>query len=150
MKAAQAVENVEGLDEQTVADIRGVTDGLLKKTKITRATAMFIDKSMSMRASIETAKYIGAVISACIDAPFYCYAYSFGELLVLALYNKYQIEGRSFVPRYIELLSSGGSDAPEKLLSRVGVDIADPGFWQGGLDLLRAMVGEGFELAKGT
>ncbi len=83
-----------------------------------------------------------------IHSPFYCYAYSFGELLVLALYNKYQIEGDSFVPRYIGLLSSGGSQAPEKLLERVGVDINDPGFWQGGLDLLRAMVGEGFELAK--
>ena len=83
-----------------------------------------------------------------IHSPFYCYAYSFGELLVLALFNKYQNEGDKFVPRYIELLSSGGSDAPENLLKRVGVNIGDPGFWQGGLDLLRDMVGEGFELAK--
>ena len=77
-----------------------------------------------------------------IHSPFYCYAYSFGELLVIALYQKYQNEGNVFVPRYIELLSSGGSDAPEKLLARVGVDITDPNFWQGGLDLLREMVNE--------
>lgn len=83
-----------------------------------------------------------------IHSPFYCYAYSFGELLVLALFNKYQSEGDSFVPRYIELLSSGGRDAPPKLLRRVGVNIEDPGFWQGGLDLLSDMVTEGFELAK--
>jgi oligoendopeptidase F len=82
-----------------------------------------------------------------IHSPFYCYAYSFGELLVLALYNKYLKEGDAFVPRYIELLSSGGSDAPEKLLARVGVDISDPNFWQGGLDLLREMVEEAVELA---
>lgn len=82
-----------------------------------------------------------------IHSPFYCYAYSFGELLVLALYQKYLTEGDAFVPRYIELLSSGGSDAPEKLLARVGMDITNPDFWQGGLDLLREMVDEAVELA---
>jgi oligoendopeptidase F len=82
-----------------------------------------------------------------IHSPFYCYAYSFGELLVLALYHKYLNEGNEFVPRYIELLSSGGSEAPEALLERVGVDIKNPGFWQGGLDLLREMVGDAVELA---
>ena len=81
-----------------------------------------------------------------IHSPFYCYAYSFGELLVIALYQKYQNERNLFVPRYIELLSSGGSDAPEKLLARVGVDITDPNFWQGGLDLLREMVNEAVAL----
>jgi len=68
-----------------------------------------------------------------IHSPFYCYAYSFGELLVLSLYSMYVKEGNVFVPKYIELLSSGGSDAPEVLLERVGVNIKDPGFWQGGL-----------------
>ena len=82
-----------------------------------------------------------------IHSPFYCYAYSFGELLVIALYQKYQNERNLFVPRYIELLSSGGSDAPEKLLARVGVDITDSDFWQGGLDLLREMVNEAVALA---
>ncbi len=83
-----------------------------------------------------------------IHSPFYCYAYSFGELLVLSLYNKYLKERDSFVPRYIELLSSGGSDSPEKLLSRMGVDITDPEFWQGGLSILRGMVKEAIELAE--
>lgn len=83
-----------------------------------------------------------------IHSPFYCYAYSFGELLVLALYKKYLREGDAFVTRYIELLSSGGSDAPEKILARVGVDITNPNFWQGGLDLLREMVNEAVYLAE--
>lgn len=82
-----------------------------------------------------------------IHSPFYCYAYSFGELLVLALYSKYLNEGNKFVPRYIELLSSGGSDAPDKLLARVGVDIKDPGFWQGGLGLLKDMVTDAVKLS---
>jgi len=82
-----------------------------------------------------------------IHSPFYCYAYSFGELLVLSLYHKYLQEGNAFVPRYLELLSSGGSESPERLLFRVGVDITDPDFWQGGLDLLRGMVEEAVELA---
>jgi oligoendopeptidase F len=83
-----------------------------------------------------------------IHSPFYCYAYSFGELLVLALYQKYVKEGDAFVPRYIELLSAGGSDKPEKLLERIGVNITDPEFWQGGLDLLREMVYEAEELTE--
>jgi oligoendopeptidase F len=66
---------------------------------------------------------------------------------VLSLYSKYLKEGNEFVPRYIELLSSGGSDAPELLLERVGVNINDPDFWQGGLNLLREMVDEALVLA---
>lgn len=83
-----------------------------------------------------------------IHSPFYCYAYSFGELLVLSLYSKYINEGNVFVPRYIELLSSGGCDAPDVLLERVGVNIKDPDFWQGGLDLLREMVDEALALSE--
>jgi oligoendopeptidase F len=60
----------------------------------------------------------------------------------------YVKEGNVFVPKYIELLSSGGSDAPEVLLERVGVNIKDPGFWQGGLDLLREMVDEALVLSE--
>jgi len=82
-----------------------------------------------------------------IHSPFYCYAYAFGELLVMALYNKFLREGKPFVSRYMGLLSAGGSDAPEALLKGVGVDISDPGFWQTGLDLLRGMVDEAVELA---
>lgn len=82
-----------------------------------------------------------------IHTPFYCYAYVFGELLVLSLYRMYQEEGQAFVPRYLELLESGSRAAPEVLLKRVGADIADPAFWQKGLDVLRDMVGKAVELA---
>ncbi len=82
-----------------------------------------------------------------IHSPFYCYAYAFGELLVLALVQKYRQEGPAFVPRYLELLASGGSDAPHKLLAKMGVDVNDPGFWELGLRLLGDMVTEAEALA---
>src|SRR5262249_10214330 len=81
-----------------------------------------------------------------VHVPFYCYAYAFGELLVLALVQKYKQEGEAFVPKYLELLSSGGSEAPHKLLARVGVDGTDPNFWELGLRLLADMVTEAEQL----
>jgi oligoendopeptidase F len=82
-----------------------------------------------------------------IHVPFYCYAYAFGELLVLALVQKYKHEGESFVPKYLDLLSAGGSEAPHVLLGRMGVDVTDPGFWELGLKLLGDMVAEAETLA---
>jgi oligoendopeptidase F len=83
-----------------------------------------------------------------IHVPFYCYAYAFGELLVLALVQKYKQEGPAFVPQYLNLLASGGSDAPHVLLGRLGVDVNDPAFWELGLRLLGDMVNEAEDLAK--
>jgi oligoendopeptidase F len=82
-----------------------------------------------------------------IHVPFYCYAYAFGELLVLALVQKYQQEGPAFVPRYLELLAAGGSEAPHVLLARLGVDVNDPAFWELGLRLLDDMVTQAERLA---
>ena len=52
------------------------------------------------------------------------------------------------VPRYLDLLTAGGSDAPHVLLARLGVDVNDPGFWELGLRLLGDMVDEAEELAR--
>ena len=82
-----------------------------------------------------------------VHSPFYCYAYAFGELLVLALLHRYDEEGDDFVPRYLDLLRAGGSDTPHALLARVGLDITDPGFWNGGLQLLEDLVTEAEALA---
>lgn len=75
-------------------------------------------------------------------SPFYCYAYSFGNLLVLALYRMYKEQGASFVPQYLELLSSGGSQSPHNILSKVGVDMTSESFWQSGFDTIREMVND--------
>ena len=71
-----------------------------------------------------------------IASPGYVYAYAYGQLLALAVYGRYEEEGEAFVPRYLELLSAGGSKSPEELGQIVGVDLADPGFWDKGLDLV--------------
>ncbi|HEY7110868.1 MAG TPA: M3 family oligoendopeptidase [Nitrososphaeraceae archaeon] len=68
--------------------------------------------------------------------PFYCYAYSFGNLLVLSLYQKYIEEGESFVPKYLQLLGAGGSQKPEELLKSIGMDITKDSFWQHGFDFI--------------
>lgn len=77
-----------------------------------------------------------------VHTPFYCYAYAFGELLVLALWSRYQQEGPSFVPRYLDLLSAGGTDTPEMLIKSVGLDLNDPDFWDSGLDILAEMLAD--------
>ena len=73
-------------------------------------------------------------------SPFYCYAYSFGNLLVLALYQQYQEEGASFIPKYIKLLSQGGSQSPQDLVKPLGVDMTSEKFWQGGFNYIKRMV----------
>ena len=83
-----------------------------------------------------------------LHTPGYVYAYSFGELLVLALYRLYQEEGESFVPKYIDLLAAGDSDYPDRLLARVGVDINDPDFWQKGIDVIEEWVTQAETLSR--
>jgi oligoendopeptidase F len=83
-----------------------------------------------------------------VRSPFYCYAYAFGELLVMALVRKSKEDGPSFVPRYFDLLAAGGSDAPDRLLARLGVDVNDLGFWELGLRLIEDMVTEAEALAE--
>ena len=72
--------------------------------------------------------------------PFYCYAYSFGNLLALSLFQRYKKEGKDFVPSYINILAAGGAKKPEKLLSEYGFDIRSPKFWQEGFDYVDKQV----------
>jgi len=74
--------------------------------------------------------------------PFYVYAYAFGQLLVLSLYQRYREEGESFKPGYLKILEAGGSQAPVKILSEAGIDISRSAFWQGGFDVIDGMVKE--------
>lgn len=76
------------------------------------------------------------------QSPFYTYAYSFGQLLVLALYQQYRLEGEAFIPKYLKMLSYGGSKAPMDILNEAGLDITSPEFWQGGFDVIKNMIAE--------
>ncbi|HVS15009.1 MAG TPA: M3 family oligoendopeptidase [Thermoanaerobaculia bacterium] len=74
------------------------------------------------------------------STPFYCYAYSFGQLLVLALYRRFREEGEAFKPRYLRMLAHGGAARPQHVLEEVGVDVTDPQFWRGGLAVVEEML----------
>jgi len=77
-----------------------------------------------------------------IHTPFYVYAYAFGQLLVMALYARYQEEGQAFVPRYLDILRAGGSMRPADIMARAGIDISRREFWEAGLQTIDNMVSE--------
>ncbi len=72
--------------------------------------------------------------------PFYVYAYAFGQLLVLSLYQQFRAEGESFKPRYTKILEMGAAETPEKILQKAGIDIHSAAFWQGGFDVIKGLV----------
>lgn len=76
------------------------------------------------------------------STPFYCYSYSFGQLLVLALYRRYLEEGEAFKEGYLRLLTHGGSARPRDILAEAGIDMIDPAFWQGGFDVVEGMLND--------
>ena len=75
-------------------------------------------------------------------SPFYCYSYSFGNLLAVSLFQTYKNEGDSFVSAYTDILAAGGSQKPEKLLKEHGLDISKAKFWQSGFDYIKKLVNE--------
>jgi oligoendopeptidase F len=80
--------------------------------------------------------------------PFYCYAYSFGQLLVLSLYRQYKEEGEAFVPKYLTILAHGGSKSPQEILSEAGIDMASASFWRGGFKVLEGMIEDLEDLSR--
>ena len=72
--------------------------------------------------------------------PFYVYAYAFGQLLVFSLYQQFKAEGEGFKPRYLQILAAGGSESPEAILTRAGIDMHSAAFWQGGFDVISGLV----------
>lgn len=84
-----------------------------------------------------------------LHTPGYVYAYAFGELLVLALYDLYKkSDQQDFSEKYIELLEAGGSDWPHKIVAKMGVDITEASFWENGLQLFEEMISEAEELSE--
>ena len=108
-------------------------------------------QSDMFRGSVELGDHYGvwwSYIPHFLHTPGYVYAYAFGELLVLALYAKYQQEGSSFADKYHALLASGGSDWPHVLVGRLGVDLDDADFWNRGLSAIDDLVTEAELLAR--
>ncbi len=85
-----------------------------------------------------------------IGSPGYVYAYAYGQLLALSVYERYEQVGAELVPRYLELLAAGGSRSPEELGQIVGVELADPGFWESGLQLVERQLHEAEAAAEAS
>jgi oligoendopeptidase F len=85
-----------------------------------------------------------------VNTPGYVYAYAYGQLLALSVYRRYQEEGAAFVPDYLRLLAAGGSMPPEDLGRIVGIDLADPGFWDAGLALVEEQLEAAEQAAHGA
>jgi oligoendopeptidase F len=81
-------------------------------------------------------------ISHFIHSRFYCYSYTFAELLVLALFKKFSDEGEAFKPGYRNLLASGGALSPTDTAALAGIDISDGELWQKGYDVLAGLIEE--------
>jgi len=86
-------------------------------------------------------------ISHFIHSRFYCYSYTFAELLVLSLYRNYLNEGAAFIPRYEAILKSGAALSPADTAALAGIDLLAPDFWQKGYDFLRDLIDELKKLA---
>jgi oligoendopeptidase F len=83
-----------------------------------------------------------------IGSPGYVYAYAYGQLLALSVYQQYEQRGEELVPRYLEMLAAGGSRSPEDLGLIVGIDLTDPSFWDAGLDLVERQLRAAEEAAR--
>jgi oligoendopeptidase F len=83
-----------------------------------------------------------------INTPGYVYAYAYGQLLALSAYRRFTQEGDSFIPQYLKLLAAGGSRSPEELGAIIGIDLADPGFWDAGLALIDEQLSAAEKLAE--
>ena len=77
-----------------------------------------------------------------IHSRFYCYSYPFGELLTLALFQRYLDQGEEFVPGYLQLLESGGSQRPAHALAQIGIDINQPEFWDKGFRVIEGFLSD--------
>jgi oligoendopeptidase F len=85
-----------------------------------------------------------------IGTPGYVYAYAYGQLLALSVYERYKQEGAALVPQYLQLLAAAGSKSPEELARIVGIDLADPGFWDAGLELVERQLRQAEEAAEAS
>jgi oligoendopeptidase F len=82
-----------------------------------------------------------------IHSPGYVYAYAFGELLVMSLYQQYLQQPEGFQDNYISILKAGGSDWPEKIIAPTGLDITDVNFWKKGIASIEDLLQEAETLA---
>ncbi|MGB0682378.1 MAG: M3 family oligoendopeptidase [Magnetovibrionaceae bacterium] len=77
-----------------------------------------------------------------VHAPFYVYAYAFGDCLVNSLYDTFQKGFPGFQSKYLEMLRAGGTLRHKELLAPFGLDASDPDFWRRGLGVISGFIDE--------
>ncbi|MBD97761.1 MAG: M3 family oligoendopeptidase [Candidatus Marinamargulisbacteria bacterium] len=77
-----------------------------------------------------------------ISVPFYVYAYNFGNLLVLGLYQRYREHPSSFMKPFKQLLAMGKSQDPMTICQTVGVDLQDPEFWTSSVAYIEGLLNQ--------
>ncbi len=113
------------------ADVESLNQAYMENLRDQFGDAVFVNDDF---------KWEWASIPHIYSTPFYVYAYSFGQLLVLSLYRKYKEEGKAFLPKYWKIISAGGSKSPESILQESGFNFREESFWQGGFDVLQERI----------
>ena len=83
-----------------------------------------------------------AYVSHFVHAPFYVYAYAFGNLLVEGLMEARRRDPAAFAPLYEDLLAAGGSRTYVEALKPFGLDPRQKSFWASGCARLERLVDE--------
>ena len=83
-----------------------------------------------------------AYVSHFVHAPFYVYAYAFGDLLVRGLMEKRREDPAGFAPLYEDLLAAGGTRTYVEALAPFGLDPREKAFWAAGMKQLERLVDE--------
>ncbi|MGE5533298.1 MAG: M3 family metallopeptidase [Bacillota bacterium] len=73
---------------------------------------------------------------------FYNYPYVYAQMFVYSLYKQYLEEGKSFVPKLVKMLSAGGSLSPLEIGEVIGLNVAEPEFWRGGVKVFERFIDE--------
>ena len=83
-----------------------------------------------------------AYVSHFVHAPFYVYAYAFGDLLVRGLMEKRREDPKAFAPLYEALLAAGGTKTYVEALAPFGLNPREKAFWAAGMKQLERLVDE--------
>lgn len=83
-----------------------------------------------------------AYVSHFVHAPFYVYAYAFGDLLVRGLMEKRREDPVAFAPLYEDLLAAGGTRTYVEALKPFGLNPREKAFWAAGVSQLERLVDE--------
>ncbi len=87
-------------------------------------------------------RHFWAYIPHFLHAPFYVYAYAFGDCLVNSLYDVFQKGHPGFQAKYFDMLKAGGTLRHKELLAPFGLDASKPEFWNRGLGVISGFIDE--------